>query len=102
MEYWVHLLPQSLLLKTTIVSMLYDQHCIYTTCQHICWVCFTDAVVSFEQSAYEIDEDEGSVMVCVDSRVTGGFQTALTVSLSASNGTASEFVYGLLDLSKLH
>ena len=48
--------------------------------------------MSFEQSAYEIDEDGGSVMVCVDSGVTGGFQTALTVSLSASDGKASKFV----------
>ena len=56
--------------------------------QHV--VLFTDAVIAFEQDMYDVDENGGSVMVCIDSGVTGGFQTVLTVSLSAADGKASE------------
>ena len=37
-----------------------------------------------------IVQRESSVSVCVESGVTGGFETALTVSLSAQDGTACE------------
>ena len=39
---------------------------------------------------YTIREDSGSLSVCVESGVTGGFETALTVSLTAQDGTACE------------
>ena len=37
---------------------------------------------------YTVGEENGTVSVCVESGVTGGFETALTVSLTAENGTA--------------
>jgi hypothetical protein len=48
-----------------------------------------DAVVVFVMDEYAVNENEGAVSVCVDSGVTEGFQTDLTVSLSATDGTAS-------------
>ena len=41
---------------------------------------------------YGIGEDSGSVSVCVESGVSGGFETALTVGLTAQDGTASELL----------
>ena len=49
-----------------------------------------DAVVGFEQDVYVVFEVTGVVEVCVDSGVTEGFQTNLTVTINASNGSASE------------
>ena len=37
---------------------------------------------------YNVSEDAETVSVCIDSGVTEGFQTDLTVSLSAIDGTA--------------
>ena len=45
---------------------------------------------------YTIREDSGSVSVCVESGVTGGFETTLTVSLTAQDGTASKIAQVLL------
>ena len=42
---------------------------------------------------YNMNEDAGAVSVCVDSGVTEGFQTDLTVSLSATDGTACEYIF---------
>ena len=42
---------------------------------------------------YNVTEDAGAVSVCVDSGVTEGFQTDLTVSLSATDGTACEYIF---------
>ena len=44
---------------------------------------------------YNMNEDAGAVSVCVDSGVTEGFQTDLTVSLSATDGTACEYIFML-------
>ena len=52
-----------------------------------------DAEVMFVQHEYPVEEKAGSVTVCVDSGVTGGFETALTVSLTAQDGTACELNY---------
>ena len=46
--------------------------------------------MAFVQDMYYVDENDGSVTVCIDSDVTGGFQTVLTVSLTAADGKASE------------
>ena len=45
---------------------------------------------------YDVNEDAGAVSVCVDSGVTEGFQTDLTVSLSATDGTACELIIQVL------
>ena len=37
---------------------------------------------------YNINETAGAVSICIDSGVTEGFQTDLTVSLTANDGTA--------------
>ena len=42
---------------------------------------------------YAVIENEGAVGVCVDSGVTEGFEADLTVSLSATDGTACEYEY---------
>ena len=49
-----------------------------------------DAEVRFVTS--ELIANETSVSVCVESGVTGGFETALTVGLAAQDGTASELI----------
>ena len=41
--------------------------------------------------AYDVGEEAGSVSICVDSGVTGGFQAELVVALSATDGKASEY-----------
>ena len=46
-----------------------------------------DAEVRFVTDEYRIGEESGSVSVCVESGVSGGFETALTVSLAAQDGT---------------
>ena len=48
----------------------------------------TDASVSFERIEYSVSEDAGAVSICVDSGVTEGFQTDMTVTLSVHDGTA--------------
>ena len=45
---------------------------------------------------YTVGEENGTVSVCVDSGVRGGFETALTVSLTAEDGTACK------QYSKIH
>ena len=39
---------------------------------------------------YVVTEESGSVSVCVESGVMCGFETELTVSLTAQDGTACE------------
>ena len=59
-------------------------------------ICFyilgIDAEVVFVSEDYRIGEESGSVSICVESGVSGGFETALTVGLAAQNGTASELL----------
>ena len=50
----------------------------------------SDADVGFVMNGYDVIEDAGAVDICIDSGVTEGFQTDLTVSLSATDGTACE------------
>ena len=52
-----------------------------------------DAEVRFVTDEYRIGEDSGSVSVCVESGVSGGFETALTVGLAAQDGTASAIAF---------
>ena len=49
-----------------------------------------DSEVSFIMNSNSIADEGGSVTVCVDSGVTGGFQTELTVSLIALEDNAGE------------
>ena len=56
----------------------------------------------FDESSYEVDEDAGFVSICVDSGVTNGFETTLTVTLSASDGKASEFKLSSSSLSDMY
>ena len=46
-------------------------------------------MVIFEDIAYTVNEDDGSVDICVDSGVTQGFEADLSVSLRAMDGKAS-------------
>ena len=48
----------------------------------------SDAMLGFVMDRYSVHEDTGEVSVCVDSGMTEGFQTDLTVTLSAMDGTA--------------
>ena len=54
---------------------------------------FTDAEVRFVSDELRTQEESGSVSVCLESGVMGGFETTLTVSLSAQDGTACEIPY---------
>ena len=49
-------------------------------------------MVEFVMDRYSVREDVGAVSVCVDSGVTESFQTDLTVTLSATDGTACKHV----------
>ena len=51
-----------------------------------------DAEVRFAVDSYTFNEEAGDVMVCIDSGVTGGFQTDLVVSVTATDGKAGEYV----------
>ena len=55
--------------------------------------CFTEAVLVFLEDEYVIEEESGSVSICMESGVISGFETALTVSLTAQDGTACELNY---------
>ena len=46
--------------------------------------------MAFEETMYFAHEVTEVVEVCVDSGVTGGFQTNLTVVIAANDGRASE------------
>ena len=46
--------------------------------------------MAFVEAVYFVHEVTEVVEVCVNSGVTGGFQTNLIVQLAASNGSASE------------
>ena len=48
-----------------------------------------------------MSEENGTVSVCVNSGVTGGFETALTVSLTAEDGTACEFLLQTIGIHTL-
>ena len=45
----------------------------------------------FVEDSYTVGEEAGSVSICVDSGVTGGFQAELVIALSAVDGKASEY-----------
>ena len=47
----------------------------------------------FAIESYQVNEEAGSVSICVESGVTGAFQAVLTVTLSALDGKASELQY---------
>ena len=46
-------------------------------------------MVIFEDITYTVNEDDGSVDICVDSGVTDGFEANFSVSLKAMDGKAS-------------
>ena len=46
--------------------------------------------MGFERAMYIAHEVTEVVEVCIDSGVTGGFQTDLTVEIATSDGRASE------------
>ena len=52
--------------------------------------CFSDAQVHFMMGSHTVNEETGEVIVCIGSGITGGFQTGLTVELSAEDGKASQ------------
>ena len=52
-----------------------------------------DAQVAFVVDEQSIGEEAGSVSVCIDSGVTQGFQTDLTVELAAADGKACKCIY---------
>ena len=64
-------------------------HILHSNC--IQQVYFPDAVVGFVMNEYNVSEDAGAVSICIDSGVTGGFQTDLTVTLIANDGAASKY-----------
>ena len=47
----------------------------------------------FAIESYEVNEEAGSVSICVESGVTGAFQAELTVTFSAIDGKASELQF---------
>ena len=55
---------------------------------------FLDSVVVMANSSLLVNEDDGSVRICVDSGITGSLQTELLVTLSAFAGKASKlYIY---------
>ena len=52
-----------------------------------------DAVVQLNESALIVDEEEGSVYICVDSGITGNVETLLNVVLTSYSDKASECSY---------
>ena len=52
------------------------------------YIFLTDAVVVMVNSFQSVNEDDGSVRICVDSGITGSVQSELIVTLSASVGSA--------------
>ena len=54
------------------------------------YIFFADAVVVVQMEAMDVNEESGYASICVESGVTDGFETALTVSLMANDGKASE------------
>ena len=75
---------------TTVLSFLCHHFCKYVGTQHSCTA--SDAEVAFVMDEYTVGEEFGNVGVCVDTNVTDGFQTDLTVFLSAIDGKASECI----------
>ena len=51
---------------------------------------FLDSVVVMVNSSQSVNEDDGSVRICVDSGITGSLQTELLVTLSSFAGKASK------------
>ena len=51
---------------------------------------FTDSVVMMVNSSQSINEDDGSVSICVDSGITGSVQTYLIVTVFSIVGKASK------------
>ena len=60
------------------------------TKQNTVYIFFADAVVVVQMEAMDVNEEGGYASICVESGVTDGFETALTVSLMANDGKASE------------
>ena len=55
---------------------------------------FLDSVVVMVNSSLLVNEDDGSVRICVDSGITGSLQTELFVTLSAFAGEGSKlYIY---------
>ena len=61
--------------------------CIYKRISFLLHI-LTDAVVVMVNSSQSVNEDDGSVSVCVDSGITGSAQTELLVTIAASVGSA--------------
>ena len=57
------------------------------------YVIFADAVVVLQMAVMDVNEDSGSASICMESGVTEGFEAALTVSLIAHDGKASELYH---------
>ena len=51
---------------------------------------FADAVAVAQMPVMDVNEESGSADICVESGVIEGFETALTISLMANDGKASE------------
>ena len=51
---------------------------------------FADAVAVAQMPVMDVNEESGSADICVESGVTEGFETALTISLMENDGKASE------------
>ena len=56
----------------------------------ISFLSFIDSVVVMVNSSQSVNEDDGSVKICVDSGITGSLQTELAVTLSSFSGKASK------------
>ena len=57
-------------------------------CTELLSALLTEAVVEFLEGEYTVEEGSDTVSVCVDSGITGGFERALTIGLTAQDGTA--------------
>ena len=62
---------------------------------------FLDSVVVMVNSSLLVNEDDGSVRICVDSGITGSLQTKLLVTLSAFAGEGSKLYIYIRILTKL-
>lgn len=59
-----------------------------------------DAVAEFVMDEQSVGEEAGSVSVCIDSGVTEGFQTDLTVTLEAADIKACELIFRIAKCSQ--
>lgn len=56
---------------------------------------FSDSVVSLVNDNITAMENNESVMICIDSGVTGSFEAVLTVNLTITEGKATEWCYSI-------